>query len=103
MRDSKPIARRPLRPEYKVVVAVFTRQTDFDLAALHHALDAQRQARGITWEKLVREINRNRASGVHPIARSTVAGLPTKAVAEGDGILQMLRWLNRSPESFVPG
>ena len=82
---------------------MFIKRTDFDLAALHHALDAQHQARGITWEKLVREINRNSASGVHPIARSTVAGLPTKAVAEGDGILQMLRWLNRSQKSFVPG
>jgi len=27
----------------------------------------------------------------------------TKAVAEGDGTLQMLRWLRRSPESFVRG
>jgi hypothetical protein len=27
----------------------------------------------------------------------------TKAVAEGDGVLRMLRWLNRTPESFVPG
>lgn len=24
-------------------------------------------------------------------------------VAEGDGVLQMLRWLNRTPESFMPG
>jgi hypothetical protein len=27
----------------------------------------------------------------------------TKALAEGDGVLAMLRWLNRTPESFVPG
>ncbi len=27
----------------------------------------------------------------------------TKAAAEGDGVLAMLRWLNRTPESFVPG
>lgn len=24
-------------------------------------------------------------------------------MAEGDGVLQMLRWLGRTPESFVPG
>ncbi len=29
--------------------------------------------------------------------------LRTKNVAEGDGILQMLRWLGRSPESFIAG
>jgi hypothetical protein len=30
-----------------------------------------------------------------------VTSLRTKAVAEGDGVLQMLRWLDQSPESFV--
>jgi len=34
---------------------------------------------------------------------STVKGVATRAVAEGDGALQMLRWLNRVPESFMPG
>src|SRR5262249_30064060 len=38
----------------------------------------------------------------HPIATSTITGLRTKAVAEGAGVLQMLRWLERSPESFLP-
>jgi len=32
-----------------------------------------------------------------------MTGTRTRAVAEGDGVLQMLRWLNRTPESFVPG
>ena len=36
------------------------------------------------------------------LSASTVTSLRTKAVAEGDGVLQMLLWLNRSPESFVP-
>jgi len=30
---------------------------DFDLGALHEAIDAQRQARGLTWTAAVREIN----------------------------------------------
>src|SRR5262245_25247877 len=38
-----------------------------------------------------------------PLAASTVASLRTKAVAEGDGVLQMLRWLQRTPESFIAG
>src|SRR5262249_27059165 len=29
--------------------------------------------------------------------------LLTKAVAEGAGVLQMLRWLGRAPESFMSG
>jgi hypothetical protein len=41
--------------------------------------------------------------GSRPLALSTVKGLRTKAAAEGDGVLQMLRWLGRSPESFGDG
>ena len=37
------------------------------------------------------------------ISASTVTGMPTKTVVEGDGVLQMLLWLGRTPESFVPG
>jgi hypothetical protein len=81
------------------------RTTDFDLAALYAALDAQRQMRGITWQQAMRGINGQpeRTAAKHPIARTTVSGLRTGTLAEGDGVLQMLRWLNRTPESFVPG
>ncbi len=77
----------------------------FDLAALFHALDAQRAARGLTWAQALREISRTgeRRPGRHAIATSTVTSLRTKKVAEGDGVLQMLLWVNRTPESFVPG
>lgn len=77
----------------------------FDLAALHSAIDEQRQTRGLTWKQAMLEINLqvDSRSGRHPVSQSTVAGLRTKAVAEGDGVLQMLRWLRRSPESFIPG
>lgn len=34
---------------------------------------------------------------------STVTGIRTRVVAEADGVLQMLRWLNRAPESFLRG
>src|SRR5262249_1604334 len=59
-------------------------------------------ARGLSWAQLTREVNRSRRQG-HPIASSTLTGLATKSVAEGDGVLQMLVWLDRTPESFVPG
>jgi len=77
---------------------------DFDLQSLHSALDAQRQARGLTWAQATREINDvGPTPQRHPIATSTIAGLRTKALAEGAGVLQMLRWLGRAPESFVRG
>jgi hypothetical protein len=77
---------------------------DFDLKALHSALDAQRQARGLTWAQASGEINRVGSwPARHPIATSTITGLRTKALAEGAGVLQMLRWLGRAPESFMQG
>jgi hypothetical protein len=78
------------------------RFADFSLADLYAALDAHWRERGLTWQEAMHEINRRRR-GNHPIAVSTVSGLRTKRVAEGDGVLQMLRWLERSPEHFVPG
>jgi hypothetical protein len=75
---------------------------DFDLKALYDALDAERRARDLTWAAVAGEVNRLRTHR-RPIAASTLNGLGTKAAAEGDGVLQMLLWLRRTPESFVPG
>ena len=75
---------------------------DFDLKALHDALDAQRRARGLTWAQAAREIGRVGRLAARRVATSTITGLSTKRVAEADGVLQMLRWLGRAPESFVP-
>jgi hypothetical protein len=75
---------------------------DFDLKALYAAMDDQRRSRALSWAAVTREINHFITDG-HPVASSTITGVKTKAVAEGDGILQMLLWLRRTPESFVPG
>jgi hypothetical protein len=75
---------------------------DFDLRALYEALDEQRRARHLTWKALTGEVNRHRTT-LRPISASTITGLKDKPAAEGDGILQMLIWLRRTPESFVPG
>jgi hypothetical protein len=72
-------------------VRIVTRSDDFDLAVLHQALDAERRTRGLTWTAATKEMS---------VAPSTVAGLRTRSVAEADGVLQMLRWLGRAPESF---
>jgi len=76
--------------------------SDFSLSGLYAAMDAVRAARGLSWRDIVREINAPFAHvSSRPIALSTVTSTRTKAVAEGDGVLQMLRWLQRTPESFV--
>lgn len=75
---------------------------DFDLRALYEALDVQRRSRQLTWTAATDEISR-RETHSRPIAVSTITGLKSARTAEGDGILQMLLWLRRTPESFVPG
>ncbi len=77
---------------------------DFSIAALHSALDAQRVARGLSWQQVTREINAQfEHSRAKKLSSSTIRGLRTKSSVEGDGVLQMLSWLDRSAESFVPG
>jgi len=76
----------------------------FDLGALHAALEAQRTSRGMSWQQVARAISATFArTPARPISASTLSGLRNRSAAEGDGILQMLRWLQRTPESFVPG
>jgi ribosomal protein L24E len=79
------------------------RSQDFSLQDLYAALDAQRQARGLSWTQVAKEINGppEQVRG-HALSASTITGTRIRSVAEADGILQMLRWLQRSPESFLP-
>jgi ribosomal protein L24E len=80
------------------------RFSDFSLQALSEALDAKRRERGMSWTNVTREISRqppgSRSTGM---SVSTIARVGVRRTAEGDGVLQMLRWLDRSPESFIPG
>lgn len=77
---------------------------DFDVCALYAALDAQRQARGLSWQRVALEINRSsQRVPARSLSASTIASMHTKRSVEGDGVLQMLIWLRRTPESFVPG
>lgn len=75
---------------------------DFDPRALYDAIDAKRKERSLSWKELAAEVNRLRTR-LRPISVSTITGLRKKPADEGDGILQMLLWLRRTPESFVPG
>lgn len=79
------------------------RPVDFDTDALYEALDAERRARGLSWAQTARAISDQFGDAPsRPISPSTLTGLRTRAVLEGDGVLQVLRWLGRSPEDFVP-
>lgn len=66
---------------------------DFDLHALHAAVDERRAARGLSWAAAAREIG---------VSAATLRGVRARAAVEGDGVLRMLLWLERAPESFVP-
>ena len=79
------------------------RPGDFSLEALFHELDAQRLDRGQSWAEATREINReHERASFRPLSTSTVKATRTQLIAEADGVLQMLLWLRRSPESFMP-
>jgi hypothetical protein len=76
--------------------------SDFDLTALWEALDLQRRMLALSWAEVASSINGSGFGGTL-LSPATLAGLKDKDVAEGDGVLQMLIWLERTPESFVPG
>jgi hypothetical protein len=79
------------------------RAQDFDMAALHEALDERRRVSGLTWVGATREVNRPDARPVlHPVSVSSVRGTGSGRGIEGNVVLQMLQWLERTPESFVP-
>ena len=75
-------------------------ERDFDLRALYDALDEQRRSRDLTWSGLTQQVNRYRTT-LRPIAQSSITNLKDTPDGEGDGILQMLLWLGRAPESFM--
>ena len=75
---------------------------EFDVRVLYDALDVRRGARQLTWKDVAAEVS-ERCTRLRPIAPSTITGLKEQPRGEGDGILQMLIWLRRTPESFIPG
>jgi hypothetical protein len=80
------------------------RARSFSIQELFLALDEERRARGMSWGQVTRDINdlfRNVAA--RPISTSTLTGMQGRRVLEGNGVLQMLVWLGRTPESFTSG
>lgn len=64
----------------------------FDARALYEALDAQRQARGMSWKEVADEIG---------VSASTLTRTRRGGRMEADGMLAMVRWLGRTAESFT--
>lgn len=76
----------------------------FDMRALHAALDHERRARGLTWDQLAAEINTPfEHTPSIPISVGTLRTMTAKRSVTGGVVLQVLRWLGRTPESFLVG
>ena len=74
------------------------------MTALCAALDEVRSTRGLSWTELVAEINAPfKFVPSIPISLSTIRGMGGKASVTSAVVLQVLRWLGRSPESFLSG
>jgi hypothetical protein len=76
---------------------------DFDIDALYTALDRERRLRDMSWQQLVRAMgHQSGKTHARHISPSTLSGMRKRRGVEADGVLQMLRWLGRTPESFAP-
>jgi hypothetical protein len=83
-------------------------QIDFNIAALFDALDAQRRDRTLSWQGVAQALwdqsaTLNAQRDDHPISASTLTGMPKRGDTTCQHALFMLRWLGRTPESFIPG
>jgi len=77
---------------------------DFDLGALSEALDVKRSELGLTWQELTIQVTDRPSRGSdRRIAASTFKGMSQRGAVRDTVVLQALRWLGRTPESFVPG
>jgi hypothetical protein len=88
--------------------ARYPARDDFDIAALFDALDGQRRRRGLSWQGVAKELwdqsaMLNAQRDDHPISPATLTGMARRTDTSCQHALFMLRWLGRSPESFVPG
>lgn len=72
------------------------------MQALYDAMDGQRRERGLSWVELAREINGPfKHTPSIPIHLTTLRGITQKDSVTSAVVLQILRWLRRSPEDFL--
>jgi hypothetical protein len=85
-----------------------SRILEFDALAFFAALDAQRLSRGLNWRQVADQIWElssalNDRRHDHPISPSTIANMGKRGNISCQHALFFLRWLGRSPESFLHG
>jgi hypothetical protein len=74
----------------------------FDMKQLCDTLDAERSRRGLSWKELTAEINKPfEGTRSIPITVGTIRAMLTRRSVTSAVALQVLRWLRRSPESFL--
>lgn len=81
---------------------------EFDTDGLFEALDAKRVDLGLSWTRVAAAIweqsavlNAHRRD--HPISPATLTGMKKRRATSCQHALFMLRWLGRTPESFLFG
>jgi hypothetical protein len=79
---------------------------DFDARSMYAAMDAQRIQRGLSWRQVADEIWQqssalNARRRDHPISPSTLTGVAKRGDCTCQHALFILRWLKRTPESFL--
>ena len=80
----------------------------FDTTALYTALDDKRRHAGLSWPAVARQLwelssDLNERRRDHPISPSTLTNMAKNPRTSCQHALFMLRWLGRSPESFLVG
>jgi hypothetical protein len=80
----------------------------FDAGALYAALDTKRAQLGLSWNQVAHQLwdlssDLNDRRRDHPISPSTLIGLSKRKRTSCQHALFMLRWLDRTPESFLVG
>ena len=83
-----------------------TREREFDAVALHETLNAERTRRGLSWRLAADQIweqsaELNEQNQDHPISPSTLTGIAKRGDTTCQHALFILRWLERTPESFL--
>ena len=74
----------------------------FDVQALWEALQSKRESMGLSESEMMEDLNRVNNNAV-PIALATVNNMARRGDTTCQHSLHMLRWLDKTPESFLVG
>jgi len=80
--------------------------SEFNTLGLYEAMEAQRMDRGLSWRQVAAELWEqsdalNASRRDHPISASTLTGIAKRRDCTCQHALFILRWLGRTPESFL--